>query len=332
MDDTDNEVINSISDSDQNAHSLHISEVRPLSKSFKEVFQDFENSCISCFSILQNSQNINKNKANHERRISIWNTFESISKNFLESIDKLNIPEWEILKNRDKGHILRHTLGSLIALMLNPEYYNLSEYDKNLLLWAILFHDIGKRVSPEVYNRDPFHPFLSAKILLKVFVEFGWIKNIEYANKIAEIIGKSFVIKDMDEVIDHSYIKIILPLLWYCTRMVNVLHEEIQEYVNIEKITEIEDRFEYEILVLVLLHQSLEFNPQYPNRENITIDDIKNYLSPRIVYLSMILHKADHNSYNLGMIPYNLFPNDLYITRVCNEIIEILNANFYKND
>lgn len=315
--------------SSQNLQPLDVAGVDPLSKSFKFNFQDFENSCSSCLSILENSQCINITQDDRERRKIIWHDFIDISTNFLKSIDKLNISEWTILKAREGGHILRHTLGALITLNLNPDFHNLPDYDQNLLLWSVLFHDIGKRSFPEVNDRDPFHPFLSAKILLKIFVGFGWIKNTEYVNEAAEVIGKSFFIEYKDEVIDHNYVKIIIPLLLLCTGMFNVIPEEIQEYVEIERMIRLEDRFEYEILVLVLLHQSLEFNPQFPNRENIAKNDIKKFLSPRIVYLSMILHKADHNSYMLGMIPYYRFPNNNSITRSCNEMIEMFSNNLF---
>ena len=38
----------------------------------------------------------------------------------------------------------------------------LNNYDKNLLYWIVLLHDIGKRGMPVIALRDPIHPFPSA--------------------------------------------------------------------------------------------------------------------------------------------------------------------------
>ena len=78
---------------------------------------------------------------------------------------------WDLLDKKVKSH-------SIIFLYMANEYINknkLSEYDKNILYWAILFHDIGKfhemnTFYKEDYSKNVFvdesHPFKSAIVFI----------------------------------------------------------------------------------------------------------------------------------------------------------------------
>ena len=46
--------------------------------------------------------------------------------------------------------------------MSDPNFTKLNDYDKNIMYWIVLLHDIRKRGSPVVTLRDPIHPFSSA--------------------------------------------------------------------------------------------------------------------------------------------------------------------------
>ena len=53
-------------------------------------------------------------------------------------------------------------------MYLNPE-------EKNIMLWAVLCHDIVKRGTPLFVDKDHIHPFLSAEATLRIFKSMGII-------------------------------------------------------------------------------------------------------------------------------------------------------------
>lgn len=52
--------------------------------------------------------------------------------------------------------------------MRDPEFWSLPKYEKNMLLWTALFHDICKRGKPLFDSKDPAHPFNSAKETISI--------------------------------------------------------------------------------------------------------------------------------------------------------------------
>lgn len=65
----------------------------------------------------------------------------------------------------------------LYRTLKDPLYINeFNDYEKNILKWGCLLHDICKRMRPEFEKHDHIHPFISSKVFLKIFRHFGIIQ------------------------------------------------------------------------------------------------------------------------------------------------------------
>lgn len=80
-------------------------------------------------------------------------------------------PHWENLRRIEGGFVAVHTW---LVLWWSQNYLNhllsqISDEEQNILLWAILLHDIRKLGPPVYVGKDHVHPFKSAAAVLEVF-------------------------------------------------------------------------------------------------------------------------------------------------------------------
>ena len=82
---------------------------------------------------------------------------------------------WDALDRKIKNHTLLFLY--MVEVFINKD--KLSDYDKNILYWAILFHDIGKfhemnTIYKEDYSKnrriDKAHPFKSAIVFIRTVI------------------------------------------------------------------------------------------------------------------------------------------------------------------
>lgn len=76
-----------------------------------------------------------------------------------EEIGPIFGEEWNRLTLYQEGSTKIHTIASLIMVYLDVYHFqseNFSEYDKNILLWTLLLHDIAKHV---ILNQSLFEHF-----------------------------------------------------------------------------------------------------------------------------------------------------------------------------
>ena len=119
---------------------------------------------------------------------------------------------------------------------------------------------------------------------------------------------------------------LILQNILYLTGVVSSKTEQFESFLLTCKNPVNKPNFVYEIIVLILFHQSLDLNELFPNPVNFTNEEILRYLSPRLVYLLYVLHKADHNSYNVAINPDNWFNNELIKERA-NSFLKLFSEN-----
>ena len=86
---------------------------------------------------------------------------------------------WQTLNAQDiniERFIGLHVMNVVYRTVRDSIYVNeYNQYEKNVLLWSTLFHDIVKRSTPTFQGKDHVHPFLSAKATLEIFQRFGFI-------------------------------------------------------------------------------------------------------------------------------------------------------------
>ena len=77
--------------------------------------------------------------------------------------------EWEFLRAQKGGDVCKHCLMVVYWIMKDNDFAKLSTENKNILLWAGLFHDIKKRGTQLISDgKDPLHPFRSATTFLSI--------------------------------------------------------------------------------------------------------------------------------------------------------------------
>ena len=83
-----------------------------------------------------------------------------IEMNFFKDIDILLKNEWQELKSKITNYTNNHTISCLLMSMqdLNKTNGNCefiyNNYDKNILLWTFLLHDIGKYINFSNQNQN----------------------------------------------------------------------------------------------------------------------------------------------------------------------------------
>ena len=80
----------------------------------------------------------------------------------------------------------------------------MNDTDKNVLQWAGLMHDLGKRGKPIFDGKDHVHPFRSAAYVLRVFVRNNFIKD-EHHDMAKEL--SDYILEATTEIDNQKYLK-----------------------------------------------------------------------------------------------------------------------------
>ena len=180
-----------------------------------------------------------------------------------------------------------------------------SEYDKNILYWTILFHDLGKHMNinpliKEKINKninDKTHPFKSIIIFLNIFFEKNlfYYPNENYKNDLM-----NFYKNEFSNSLFNSW-----KLEKYKKNKYNISFEYIDIFEKFfNKIKEEEkNEWIYDICILIIFHQSLPNNDGKMNRPLLDEKYIKIFFSKRLIELMrviMIYDSASHSLFNKG--------------------------------
>ena len=205
---------------------------------------------------------------------------------FFDEINRIicdHIPEWKILLSYSEGTICYHVFKMLFVVLQDRDFNELNRYNKNIILWATLLHDISKRGKPLIVGKDYIHPFKSGWQTLKIFRnDFKFVDisdaNMEQWDKIFE----DLYIRDnqIDDMIqDHSKISIVKIF--------------IDEHVKNE--------FLRDVFWLVFLHQSLPTIEKFVARSLLCPleSEVKVYFTKRLMEIMRIILRNDSLSYVL---------------------------------
>jgi len=208
--------------------------------------------------------------------------------------------EWEHLKQFSKGKINEHTLRLMVRMYMEPSFKQLNKHDQNLLLWSGLFHDLGKRGPPLLPGKDPFHPFKSAALTLRIMSRLGWVRSdYEFAENLAQDIEKAFFVEREIEYMDNSQVEDFLSrLLHLCNLSEKSTWNTIEEVCSGKSLQEL---FAFEVLLLVMFHQSISVLGEHPAFTPFSDSEIKKFYSFRVLKLSGFLMKFDSLSYTMAL-------------------------------
>ena len=234
-----------------------------------------------------------KMPSNSECRSYLFDYMKQNDKEVADYIGKI----WNEQIERNICHIY-------LFLILVDKYIQLhgkiSDYDKNILYWTILYHDLGKflKINPLIEEKielncyDKTHPFKSLIIFLDNVFKHNLLHytNDEYKNELKDnynnefknSIFKSWKFEEERRKynISFDYIDIIEKFF------MKIKSEEKNEWI-------------YDICVLISFHQSLPNNDYRMNYPLLDEKYIKIFFSKRLVELMRIIMIYDSCSHTL---------------------------------
>lgn len=194
----------------------------------------------------------------------------------------------------------RHTniFFHLAYQYINSSSSTLSDYEKNVLYWTILFHDLGKHQKLNPYIHEDFtntpldktHPFKSVIIFIKTLLNNKLIPcNDEFIYKyeaFCDCLYKSYKMED----INVSLTKYNLSFIYI---------ENIIEFLNYLK----QWTWIYEVVILILFHQSLPNNEEcmnYPLLPNEYVCKLFDYRMLELMRIVMVYDSCSHSLFKGG--------------------------------
>ena len=208
----------------------------------------------------------------------------------------------EIWENQYIGNI-NHTCFFIILV---DKYINFSgkitEYDKNILYWTILYHDLGKymnmnklineNVSCESYDKT--HPFKSIIIFLNSAFEHDlfFYPNDEYKNELIKIYNEEFV----NAIYNSWNLEILKDKRRYnmCFKYIDIIEKFFMKIKSQQ-----ENEWLYDICVLIIFHQSLPNHKKHMNSPLLEEKYIKIFFTKRLVELMRIIMVYDSASHSM---------------------------------
>jgi len=192
------------------------------------------------------------------------------------------IEVWKTMKTYTDGRICFHVYKMFYSLLRDPQYQQLPKYEKNILLWSTLLHDICKRGPPVIQGKDPIHPFKGAWLSLYYFNDVFKFVNLSKSD-----------FEEWDEIYKEAYL--------------NVNDKEVQNHIIVPKVKEFIDKklkgndFVIKVLYYVLLHQSIPTLKDHPHASMLEPleSEVPKYFNKRMFKAFRILLIHDSFSYLL---------------------------------
>ena len=271
-----------------------LNEEIPDKNNFSKIFNNF-------LSKLKDFDEFFSNQVLNEKIIGSYFTesylAKHLSNNEKEVKDFLDII-WEKQLNSVKYH-------TCFFLILVDKYMQLSgkigEYDKNILYWTILYHDLGKymKMNPlieediEKYSYDKTHPFKSIIIFLNSIFQHNlfYYPNDEYKSELMKIYKEEFIISIYKSFIDTKGFDSKYNISFKYIDIIQKFFMKIKSQKQNEWI--------YDISVLIIFHQSLPNNESNMNDPLLEEKYIKIFFTKRLIELMRIIMIYDSASHSM---------------------------------
>ena len=191
------------------------------------------------------------------------------------------IPHWEKMASYSNGITLVHTICVFMGIFVMPEFHQMTKEQQQAMKWAVLFHDIEKE--PQSHKRDALHPLKSAISAGNTLPGIGFPVTNEYHQEIetwSEQTAQAFFTlnDDADPKPDNSKLPEILA----------GIDSFFGENTPANLITK-----------TVLLHNSINVDPNYPTPSPLTEDEIKGYITPGLFPLLKVMMLGDNEGWSL---------------------------------
>jgi hypothetical protein len=190
-------------------------------------------------------------------------------------------PGWLAMAVQAEGATLNHVTRALIALQCLPEYRQASSRLQALMEWTVLFHDVGKQVLSG--QRDSLHAFRSGTMAARALPNSGFPTSDAYAATLDPwtrlVLGASVAAPEgRGRLQDNG----VLP------EIVRGIEQLFGAGTGAALIVQ-----------AVLLHQSLNVVPEWPNPGSLTDAEIPHCIRPELLPLLEALMLVDSDAWQL---------------------------------
>jgi hypothetical protein len=190
-------------------------------------------------------------------------------------------PGWRAMAALADGATRNHITQVLIALQLLPEYRLASRDLQAMLEWTVLYHDLGKQVVAG--QRDSLHAFRSATMAARTLPTVGFPTGPEYSAALdpwtRRVLGAAVPSPDGKGPIQDN----------------RVLPEILQ---GIDRLFG-ENSAAALVVQAILLHQSLNVVPEWPNPGSLTDSEIPHCIRPALLPLLEAMMLVDSDAWQL---------------------------------
>lgn len=191
------------------------------------------------------------------------------------------VPGWKKMASYSDGITLTHVICVFLGLFMLPEFMRLSEKQKQIAKWIVLFHDIDKFHIRG--KKDTMHAFRSGVIAANVLPKLGFPAGEEYPELIrswSDLSVNAFTMEAGDPTPrpDNSKLPGIL--------------RGIDRLFGVNMPASL-------IVKTVVLHISLDVDPLYPTPSPMTDDEIRNFISLDLFPLLRVMMLSDNEGWSL---------------------------------
>jgi hypothetical protein len=190
-------------------------------------------------------------------------------------------PGWQEMASYADQATLHHVTQVLIALQRLPEFRQASGQQQALMEWIVLYHDLGKQVIGG--QRDALHAFRSATMAARTLPEMGFPTSEAYPAGLESwtqlVLGASVAAPDG---------KGLLP----DNRALPEILQGLDQLFGAGSAASL-------VVQAVLLHQSLNVVPEWPNPCSLSDAEVPLCIRPALLPLLEIMMLVDSDAWQL---------------------------------
>jgi hypothetical protein len=190
-------------------------------------------------------------------------------------------PGWQQMAAHAEGATLHHITQALVALQLLPEYRQASRLEQATMEWTVLYHDLGKQVIGG--QRDALHAFRSATMAARTLPTVGFPTSDDYPLALDPwtrlVLGAAVAAPDGKGLIQDN-------------RALPEILEGIERLFGAGSAAAL-------IVQGVLLHQSLNVVPEWPNPGSLAEAELPLCIRPALVPLLEAMMLVDSDAWQL---------------------------------
>ncbi len=198
----------------------------------------------------------------------------------MQSIEAV-APGWQDMAAYAHGTTLDHITRALVALQDLPEYHEAAPGLQAMMEWSVLYHDVAKKVING--QRDSLHAFRSGTLAARALPSVGFPTSDSYAAGLDAwtqlVLNASTEAPDGKGSIQDNR---VLPA---------IIHG-IEQLFGAGSAAAL-------IVQSVLLHQSLNVVPEWPNPGSLTDAELPNCIRPALLPLLEALMLVDSDAWQL---------------------------------